>query len=256
MDFRAGNLPAPRKSKALLVINMSEVVIYHVYNSSETPLPGSYSSQANAPVSNVLSKIARILAILGIGIILASYTPSAIYWIKSNTGSNGASFELTNEEVRLLAVTGDKAEDVYLPPFDPKLPITNHLSIPSIGVDTDIQEATFDSYEQALKKGVWRVSDFGAPGSNGSPIILAAHRFGYIAWSNLYRHKNSFYNLPKVKVGDTISIVYQQRKYTYEVYETVKSEEISDYTANLILYTCESLSGPERVFIYARLLKV
>jgi sortase (surface protein transpeptidase) len=128
--------------------------------------------------------------------------------------------------------------------------------IPSIGVDTEIQEATLDNYEQALRKGVWRVSDFGAPGENGMPVIVAAHRYGYLAWSNSFRRENSFFNLPKLKVGDTVQIVWHQRKYTYEIYAEGKGKDIMDYTANLILYTCENLTGEERVFKYARLLEV
>ena len=64
----------------------------------------------------------------------------------------------------------------------------------------------------------------------------------------------SFYNLPKVKVGDIITIDWQQREYKYGVYKTENGEEITDYSADLILYTCINLSGPERVFVYARLI--
>ena len=60
--------------------------------------------------------------------------------------------------------------------------------------------------------------DFGTPLDRTKPVILAAHRFGYLAWTNLYRRKNSFYNLPKLKEGDLVEITYKQRKYTYEIY--------------------------------------
>jgi LPXTG-site transpeptidase (sortase) family protein len=139
--------------------------------------------------------------------------------------------------------------------LDPLLSKVNRIIIPSIGVDGDVHEATLDNYEAALKEGVWRVSDFGAPNDNSMPIILAAHRFGYLAWTNLFRRENSFYNLPKVKVGDIIEINWQQRHYVYEVYATDTGTAITDYSADLILYTCESLTGNQRFFVYAKLIQ-
>jgi sortase (surface protein transpeptidase) len=58
-----------------------------------------------------------------------------------------------------------------------------------------------------------------------------------------------------MRVGDTVEIDWKQRKYTYEVYATDKGTEIADYSADLILYTCESLTGDARVFVYARLIR-
>jgi sortase (surface protein transpeptidase) len=88
------------------------------------------------------------------------------------------------------------------------------------------------------------------------PIILAAHRYGYLAWTDLFRRQNSFYNLPKIKVGDTVEIDWGQRKYTYGVYTTEEGTQITDYSADLILYTCESLTGDERFFVYAHLIQM
>ncbi|KKS80793.1 MAG: hypothetical protein UV56_C0008G0001, partial [Candidatus Woesebacteria bacterium GW2011_GWC1_43_10b] len=65
-----------------------------------------------------------------------------------------------------------------------------------------------------------------------------------------------FYSLPKLKTGDTVEIIWRQRKYLYEVYKEEEGEEITDYSADLILYTCESLSSPVRIFRYARLLEI
>ena len=190
-------------------------------------------------------KLAKILAITGAAILLIYFAPGAVEYART---------KLSKSEVDKLTAASQNASGRALPAFNPALPKTNRLIVPSIGVDTDIEEATYTNYESALKKGVWRVSDFGQPDKNGAPIILAAHRFGYIAWSNSYRHYNSFYNLPKMKVGDTVVIDWQQRQYTYGVYKTEKTTAISDYEADLILYTCESLSGEERIFVYAKLI--
>jgi sortase (surface protein transpeptidase) len=178
-------------------------------------------------------------------LILIFYIPRLLAW--------GKNFKISSNEIKQLE-NSKNTQEVYEPVFDPTLPKTNHLVIPSIGVDTNIQEATLDNYENALRNGVWRVSDFGQPGDNIEPIILAAHRFGYLNWTNSFRRLNSFYNLPKVKVGDIIEIDWRQRKYSYEVYALGKGTEITDYFANLILYTCETLTGEERIFVYAKLI--
>jgi sortase (surface protein transpeptidase) len=83
-----------------------------------------------------------------------------------------------------------------------------------------------------------------------------AHRFGYLKWTNSYRRKNSFFNLPKLKNEDTIQILWRQRKYTYAVYAESEGTEINDYTADLVLYTCKDLSSDVRFFVYAKLLRI
>lgn len=142
---------------------------------------------------------------------------------------------------------------------DVSLPEGHYLSIPKIGVDTVIWEGESDNYDKALKKGVWRVGDFGVPGlpfgdAQGKSVILAAHRFGYLEWTQEYRLKNAFYNLPKLKNGDMVEIIWDQHKYTYQVQEVVEGTEITDYTSDLILYTCKFLVSPKRIFVYARLI--
>ncbi len=137
------------------------------------------------------------------------------------------------------------------PEFDPSLPKDNTLIMPAIGVDGYIHEG--QNAEESLKNGIWRVPEYGTPEtSNDSfPIIIAAHRFGYIWWSNDFRRTNSFYNLPKTKVGDKVEIVWGQRKYEYEIYKAEDATEVTDYEADLILYTCRMWNSPVRVFRYA-----
>jgi sortase (surface protein transpeptidase) len=84
-------------------------------------------------------------------------------------------------------------------------------------------------------------------------MILAAHRFGYLTWTNAYRFKNSFYKLPELEPGDKAIVIWGQRKYTYEIYDGEESEEISQYGADLILYTCKFLESNVRIFRYGRL---
>lgn len=142
---------------------------------------------------------------------------------------------------------------------DISLPEGHYLSIPKIGVDTVIWEGESDNYDKALKKGVWRVNDFASPAEalakeGRKPTILAAHRFGYLEWTQEYRLKNAFYNLPKLKNGDMVEIIWDQHRYTYQVQKVEEGTEITDYTSDLILYTCKFLVSPARIFVYARLI--
>jgi sortase (surface protein transpeptidase) len=140
---------------------------------------------------------------------------------------------------------------------DPSLPDGHFLSIPRIGVETVIWEAPSDNYEQALRKGVWRTPEFADPtmSEQGRPMILAAHRFGYLEWQQSYRLKNSFYNLPKLKAEDEIEIVWNQHRYKYKIKMVKEATEIDDYGSDLILYTCKFLKSPIRIFVYADLVK-
>jgi sortase (surface protein transpeptidase) len=205
----------------------------------------------------IILKLTKVFFVLGVIFLFLSFAPSIWYSITSKVDDYSISI--------LNTVSGKSEVDKekptvqipnWQPAFNSALTRETTLKIPSIGVDTKVNERTYQDYEEALKLGVWRVPDFGTPLDRSKPVILAAHRFGYLAWTNLYRRKNSFYNLPKLKTGDLIEVVYKQRKYTYEVYGEARGEEITDYSANLILYTCETLNSKVRIFKYARLLQI
>lgn len=139
--------------------------------------------------------------------------------------------------------------EIVLPDVDPTLPAENGLIVDKIGVRGSIHEG--DDWENLLKQGIWRVPNFGTPIENTTPVILAAHRWGYLEWSSSFRKLNSFYNLPQLKIGDSITVVWDQRPFMYTVYATGTGTEITDYSANLILYTCQLWNSPVRFFVYA-----
>lgn len=141
--------------------------------------------------------------------------------------------------------------DNGLPPVDTTLPEGHYLSIPSLGIDTVIWEGSWDDSEKALKRGVWRHPEMAEPES-GSPIVLAAHRFGYIEWDQEYRVKNSFFNLPKVNPGDEFEILWNQRHYKYRIERVTEGTEIDSYDYDAILYTCKFLVSPIRIIVYAK----
>lgn len=141
-----------------------------------------------------------------------------------------------------------------LPQKDVSLPDGHYLSIPKIGVDTVIWEAPTAEYESALKRGVWRVPEFPTPDEAQTvqrPIILSAHRFGYLEWTQDYREKNSFFNLLDLSPGDEIELIWEQRRYRYRVTGVEEGREIGSYEHDLILYTCKFLVSPIRIFVYA-----
>lgn len=205
----------------------------------------------------LILKFTKLFLSLGFIFLFLSFAPSIWYSMSS---------KVDDFSVALLETVTGKEEKIekpvavnipeWQPPFNSLLSRETVLKIPEIGVDTVVNESTYQNYEDALKKGVWRVPDFGTPVDRSRPMILAAHRFGYLEWTNTYRRKNSFFNLPKLEVGDLVEITYKQRKYTYEIYAEDRGEEISDYSANLILYTCETLNSKVRIFKYAKLLQI
>lgn len=159
----------------------------------------------------------------------------------------GDDFERYNPEKEEI----EEEEDIEvreLPELDFSLPNKKILNIPKIGVGGEILEG--EDYNTLLEQGIWRVNDFGTP-EDELVMILASHRFGYITWTEEHRNRNSFYHLPKTGVGDYIEIVWNQRLYQYEIYKVEENTKITDYSADLILYTCKLYNSPDRIFRYA-----
>lgn len=138
-----------------------------------------------------------------------------------------------------------------LPTLDKSLPEKNTLFIKEIGVSSTIFDGK--DYKSALQNGPWIVNDFGTPPKNDPPIIIASHRWGGIGWTKTERDRKSFYRLTELKNGDIIEIVWKQRLYKYKVYKTTESNKVTNYDADLILYTCKMYwESPIRIFKYAK----
>ena len=210
--------------------------------------------KALTSILNVYTGIGIVLIIAATVIFLTPALPAL--WYRLDTGA-------TEQEAETIAEPTEESSDESfndviaaepdtdipeLPPFDSSLTETNTLIIDSIGVVGKIHEGS--NADAELDKGIWRVPSFGTPEDNNS-IILAAHRFGYVYWSNDFRTKNSFYNLPKTHVGDTVEIIWNQRLYEYRIYKVEDSTAINDYGADLIMYTCRMFNSPVRIFRYA-----
>ena len=215
------------------------------------------------------STIALVFAGMAIGLwgifaLLSSY-PVFLYLyytvVPSTTKLLSTALAKTGEESGVVFIRQEPPPTISDEPKpsitrDPSLPEGQYLAIPTLGIDTTIWEASSSAYEDALRKGVWRVPEFSTPESGGErPIILAAHRFGYVDWTQSYREKNSFYKLPDVKVGESVILTWNQHRYTYKITKIEEGTEIADYKSDLILYTCKFLVSPIRIFVYADLVE-
>lgn len=204
-----------------------------------------FSLPLSIPVLSLLGLL------LSVGVISVVYSPKVFYKF--------IPFQPTEIEAQVpTSPIGGSFEDgalytsIVLPPKDTSLPEGNWLVIPKIGVRTQIQEAPDGENEEAvLKEGVMRIHDSATPMDLG-PVVLIAHRYGYLAWSNEFRRKNSFFNLDKLQIGDTFDVIWDQRRFTYEIYAGEESTDISDMKADVILYTCKFLKSDVRLFRYAR----
>jgi len=203
-----------------------------------------------------LEVVRRLYIILGFTFLAAALVlvafpiaPYILYRLNpglTDTEIDNISKEVVETEIIPVEISN---EDSNLPEFDSTLPKDPHLLIPSIQVSSPIGQSQ-DS-EESLKDGTWLVPDYGTPDDNSLPIIMAAHRFGYIYWDRETRNQVSFYNLPKTSIEDTVEIIWNQRKYVYEIYAEDESTYIKDYEADLILYTCKYFNSPQRIFRYA-----
>lgn len=200
--------------------------------------------------NRIFLNLSKLSIFAGVLFLLVSYGPSIWFRVSGREATENTIIDHSTEGVEL------KKQSNYQPAFDKSLPIENSIRIPSLSIEAEIQESPKEHYEEALKKGVWRVNYFGTPYSRELPTILAAHRYGYLKWSTYFRLHSSFYKLPELKEGDTIELIWRQRKYTYAVYKSEEGSEITDYNADLILYTCYDLNSDIRIFKYAKLLEI
>lgn len=132
------------------------------------------------------------------------------------------------------------------PPND--IPKDNRLVIPQIFVDEVIREG---KAETTVNNGPWRKPYSSTPLDEGNTVI-AGHRF-------TYRSKAVFYNLDKLKIGDTFAVYWHGKAHYYQVAETKvvkannKEVEAPTDTAQLTLYTCTPVWNPkDRLVVIAK----
>lgn len=201
---------------------------------------------------SIVQSVAEVVRSTGLPVQQLSDNEQALLVtpIAGQSGQNETA-NLQEPPVNQSLVPADK-EMRQLPPVNPNLPVGDWLIIPKIGVRSQLQATTY--YEDALDTGLWRAPEFGKPGSLELPMIVAGHRYGWKWWwQDEYWKYNSFNLLPELQVGDRVEVISEQRKWVYEIYAGEEGTEITDYGADLILYTCKYLQSPLRYFRYAKL---
>ncbi len=156
---------------------------------------------------------------------------------ESNTSENQAMEEISQKEIREHR---QKYGVVQLERKNTKLKIDS-ADIDGRVVDGD--DAT------SMDRGFWYYPTSSPPGERGNTVIIG-HRFLHIP-----PRTDTFFNLDKVGVGDTIKIEQKNDKYTYTVVQTLvvdKSntsilEDTNDYRITLV--TCEPLWSSEKRLI-------
>ena len=202
-------------------------------------------------ISNFYLFLGICLILLSIGIFMVPTIPYIVYRI--NPAETEKEIDSLSTDIDTEAVITGESDSITLPPIDTSLPKDPYVRIPKISVNSPIFYQK--DYISALKKGTWMVPEFGTPMNGKTPIILAAHRFGYRTWSKEFRNTISFYNLPSTKKGDIIEIVWEQRLFKYQIYKAEEGNYITDYNADLILYTCKFFNTPVRIFRYAKIVE-
>ena len=204
-------------------------------------------------MSKRLKSILNIYTVLGFSFLLLTLVLVAIpvspyIWYRINPAETDREIEKIIVDVVEEDIEKE-TEKSNIPTLNEDLPEGYHVVINSINVNSPVSDSK--DYTKALKSGSWVVPEYGTPEKDELPIIIASHRFGYASWSNEFRNRISFFNLPKTEIGDTVSIYWNQREYIYRIYEKEESTYISDYSADLILYTCKYFNSPIRIFRYA-----
>lgn len=236
--------------------------------------PRSSVTASRGKVAVAMKSLSVVLVVLAIGALSWIYLPGLVtrLWptlpqqvVAATSGSVlGGAFDQGAIAFKPAETTAVEAPEViehvemptrYLPDVDENLPQGSWIMIPKIGVVSELQWT--ETADEALDTGIWAVPEYGLPGSLNQPMIVAAHRYGYKwMWEGDYWKYHTFNLLPDTEPGDIVEIVHDQRKWTYEIYAGELNQEITDYSADLILYTCRFVTGDDRYIRYARLVQV
>lgn len=203
-----------------------------------------------ALLDKIVGVVSSMVIVVSILIAMVVFAPQLFY---SLTPAKQAQSALASEQqITQQNNQQPPKSSRYMPQKDTTLPEGDWLVIPRIGVRTELLKT--DNPDEALMEGVWKVPGYGLPGQLDKPIIFVAHRYGWEWWwqSDYWRY-NSFYYLPETEPGDRIEVISDQHKWVYEIYAGEEGTDISDYDADMILYTCKYLTSPVRHFRYARL---
>lgn len=130
----------------------------------------------------------------------------------------------------------------------------NRVIIAKIGVNAPIIDSANGDY--ALSKGAWRIPESSTPDTGGNTVITG-HRFKYLPPSNL-----TFYLFHELEAGDTVLIIWHEKKYYYKVKEikTIAAHDLSILKQTkeqvLTMFTCAPIySQKNRLAVISELIE-
>jgi LPXTG-site transpeptidase (sortase) family protein len=161
-------------------------------------------------------------------IIVAPVLPQVSFWWQNR---NGHKQEQLTQKIHPAAKAPAKVEP-------------NQVIIPSMTLDEQIYEGPVRQQYATLDKGIWRWPSGSSPDKGGNTVLIG-HRFTYTT------PRGVLYFLDKVKLGDEIGMIWNNKTYRYTV-STIKtvpptdtSIEDNTATAQLTIFTCTPLWLPK-----------
>lgn len=169
----------------------------------------------------------RIITITGIVLVLFGI------FVFYQTTSPEIAYQLNIPDVEELTLSVETAEDLSV----------NRLIIPSIGVDMQI-----GSEQRFLDFGGWVQSS----NQENEPNLIAIHRFGWDNLSPEQKIKQTLYHVQKLKGGDKIYLIWNSKRYQYEVTDLIDDTNNPPITEDLVLYTCKFFNSSHRIFVQTK----
>jgi LPXTG-site transpeptidase (sortase) family protein len=193
-------------------------------------------------------KLSRINTLLLVAIILINgyivvlpLIPGMLFWLEKRDHTRQSQLEKSIH----TPLSNDKN--------DTKPSREHRLTIPSMLLDEVVHDGP-DA--RTLRKGLWRRPAASTPDKESNTVVVG-HRLTYTD------PKGTLYNLDKVRVGDSIGLTWNGKKYLYKVTQTkvvkASTTEIEAPTdkPRLTIYTCTPLWLPkDRLVVIAELQEI
>lgn len=164
--------------------------------------------------------------ILGIAIVLILVGAFVFYQVSSPQ----IIYTINPPKVEEITASIEQTEDLSV----------NKLIIPSIGVDMEI-----GSQQRYLDFGGWIQSST----QDNIPNLIAIHRYGWDTLSPEQKIKQTLYLVNSLKKGDKIFVIWNGKKYQYEVSQLIDDTNNPPITDDLVLYTCKFFNSSHRIFV-------
>jgi LPXTG-site transpeptidase (sortase) family protein len=204
-----------------------------------------------SPLQNIIFVISALVVSFSLTSLLTTFAPSNYVELPQVTETQvpevlaqSVEKNTPRDEAAALGLSGDFS-----------------LAIPSIkafaNVVDNVDVTDESTYKEALTRGVAHAQGTGYPGENRR-VFLFAHSTDSLI--NFSKYNAIFYDLRKLKNGDTIYMYYQGKKYSYIVTDKkiVSASDVSFLTPaeepTMILQTCDPPGTTwKRLLVFARL---